>query len=171
MDWSTPDVPAKFRKLYDRARAGKAKAAIRLHCLICVGWELVEVDRCTATGCPLYPLRNLAAQAETEAADRAKRRERALKAGLRPPITPSADGHGDRKLASISNATGRIRGKSLPGSPSRLKTDSVSAMHEGAEAKELCIKGPRLVTMARRRTSKGYERRAEPCSIPSPKSL
>lgn len=105
MDWSTPDVPAKFRKLYDRARAGKPKAAIRLHCLMCVGWEPVEVERCTATGCPLYRLRNLAAQAETEAADRAKRRERALKAGLRPPITPSADGHGDLQLAPNLSAT------------------------------------------------------------------
>jgi hypothetical protein len=26
MDWSPPQVPAKFYKLYERARAGKAKA-------------------------------------------------------------------------------------------------------------------------------------------------
>jgi len=105
MDWSTPQVPVKFRKLYEQARAGKAKAAIRAHCLMCVGWEPAEVERCTATGCPLFKLRNLAAQAETETTDRAKRRERALKAGLRPPKTPSATGHGDREVASILNAT------------------------------------------------------------------
>jgi hypothetical protein len=107
MDWQAPNIPAKFRKLYDQGRAGKAKAAIRCHCLMCVGWEPAEVERCTATACPFFTLRNLAAQAETEAADRAKRRERALKAGLRPPRTPTADGHGDRQLVPISSATVR----------------------------------------------------------------
>jgi hypothetical protein len=104
MDWFRPQVPAKFGKLYEQARAGKAKAAIRCHCLMCVDWEPAEVERCTATGCPMYTLRNLAAQAATESTDRAKRRERALARGLRPPRTPSADGHGDREGDSISSA-------------------------------------------------------------------
>ncbi len=114
MDWSMPDIPAKYRKLYERARAGKPKAAIRAHCLMCVGWEPAEVERCTATGCPLYSLRNLAAQAATEAGDRAKRRERALKAGHRPPKPAPVDGHGAQEVGPILNATEPLRGKSLP---------------------------------------------------------
>ena len=105
MDWSEPDIPPKYRKLYERGRAGRAKAAIRCHCLMCVGWEPTEVERCTATSCPLYPLRNLSAQAETEATDRAKRRERALALGLRPPKKRLANGHGDREEAPVSIAT------------------------------------------------------------------
>jgi len=107
MDWSKPQVPPKYRKLYEQGRAGKAKAAIRCHCLMCVGWEAVEVDRCTATGCPLYTLRNLAAQAETESADRARRRERALAGGHRPPKRASADGHGAHEVGPILNAAER----------------------------------------------------------------
>ena len=95
MDWREPDIPAKYRKLYEQGRAGKGKAAIRCHCLMCVGWEAAEVELCTATGCPLYPLRNLAAQSQTEAADREKRRKRAIESGRRPPKRASASGHGD----------------------------------------------------------------------------
>ena len=94
MDWSKPHIRAKYRKLYEQGRAGKAKAAIRCHCLMCVGWEPNEVEQCTATGCPLYTLRNLAAQSRTEAPDREKRRARALARGQRPPKTGFADGHG-----------------------------------------------------------------------------
>jgi hypothetical protein len=104
MDWQTPSVPAKFRKLYEQAHAGKAKAAIRCHCLMCVGWEPAEVERCTATGCPLFMLRSLTAQAESEAPDRAKRRERALAGGHRPPKRAAMNGHGAQEVASISSA-------------------------------------------------------------------
>lgn len=53
------DVPAKYRKLYRRAMGGKSrKAAVRVHCLMCVGWQEREIDRCTAPGCPLYPYRS-----------------------------------------------------------------------------------------------------------------
>ena len=94
MDWSKPNIPAKYRKLYEKGRAGKAKAAIRCYCLMCVGWEPMEVEQCTATGCPLYTLRNLTAQAQTESPDRAKRRARALARGQRPPKSAFAHGHG-----------------------------------------------------------------------------
>lgn len=87
--------PGQLRKLYRQGRAGKAKAAIRCHCLMCVGWEAAEAELCTATGCPLYTLRNLAAQAQTEAADREKRRKRAIASGQRPPKRASSNGHGD----------------------------------------------------------------------------
>ena len=112
MDWRKPDIPAKYRKLYEQGRAGKAKAAIRCHCLMCVGWEPNEVEQCTATGCPLYKLRNLTAQSQTESADRAKRRERALARGQRPPQRPVPDGRGDQSLGTGLNAT-----QSSPPSP------------------------------------------------------
>ena len=66
MNWREPDIPVRYRKLYEQGRNGKAKAAIRAMCGMCVGWEPGEVERCTATGCPLYNLRNKAAQAKTE---------------------------------------------------------------------------------------------------------
>jgi len=94
MNWREPDIPAKYRKLYEQGRAGKAKAAIRCHCLMCVGWESAEVEKCTATGCPLFTLRNLAAQRATDAPNRAKRRDRALASGQRPPKPPAEGGHG-----------------------------------------------------------------------------
>ena len=105
MDWRESNIPAKYRKLYEQGRAGKAKAAIRCHCLMCVGWEPTEVEQCTATGCPLYTLRNLAAQGQTEAPDREKRRARALARGQRPPKTASADGHGAQLQGRDSHAT------------------------------------------------------------------
>jgi hypothetical protein len=103
MNWREPDIPAKHRKLYDQGRAGKAKAAIRCNCLMCVGWESAEVEKCTATGCPLYTLRNLAAQRATDAPNRAKRRDRALASGQRPPKHAPADGHGDHLQGPISH--------------------------------------------------------------------
>ena len=52
------DVPSRYRGLYDRAMRGRSRqAAIRAHCLMCVGWQSREVALCTAPGCPLYPYR------------------------------------------------------------------------------------------------------------------
>ena len=52
------DVPLKFRPMYERAMSGRSrKAAIRCHCLMCVGWLEREVELCTARNCPLYPYR------------------------------------------------------------------------------------------------------------------
>ena len=41
-----------------RAMTGKSrKAAVRAHCLMCCGWQYVEVENCTAPTCPLHPYR------------------------------------------------------------------------------------------------------------------
>lgn len=59
---TTIDVPSKYRRMYRRAMSGRSrKAAIRVHCLMCVGWVESEVVRCTADVCPLFPYRNSAA--------------------------------------------------------------------------------------------------------------
>jgi hypothetical protein len=51
-------IPEKYRTLYDRAMAGKSmKAAIRAHCLYCMGWDSSEIRVCTAPWCPLFPYR------------------------------------------------------------------------------------------------------------------
>jgi len=92
MNWREPDIPVRYRKLYEQGRKGKAKAAIRCHCLMCVGWEAAEVERCTATGCPLFNLRNKAAQSAVDAPARAKRRQRMLESGVRPPKAARVDG-------------------------------------------------------------------------------
>ena len=71
-------IPVKFRGLYRRAMTGKSrKAAIRAHCLMCVGWQASEVAKCTAPSCPLYAYRmssgadhpHLSEQAATNEAD------------------------------------------------------------------------------------------------------
>lgn len=53
------DVPARYRGLYDRALRGAAspRRAIRLHCIMCMGWQAQDVEHCTATSCPLYRYR------------------------------------------------------------------------------------------------------------------
>ena len=117
MDWRKPDFPAKFQKLYEKGRAGKAKAAIRCHCLMCVGWEPNEVEQCTATGCPLYTPRNLAAQSQTESVDRAKRRERALASGRRPPKRAAVHGCGAHVRGPILNAAEPPATPAAPDSP------------------------------------------------------
>jgi hypothetical protein len=49
-------VPRHLRKLW--ARAGhRALSAIRAMCVECMGYERAEVERCTATSCPLHPWR------------------------------------------------------------------------------------------------------------------
>jgi hypothetical protein len=51
-------VPRQYLKLYDRAMSGKSmKAAIRAHCVMCMGWNHTDVPGCTAPGCPLFPYR------------------------------------------------------------------------------------------------------------------
>jgi hypothetical protein len=53
------DVPDRYRYMYDRAMSGRSRrTAIRLHCLMCMGWKQSDVPKCTATGCPLYPYRS-----------------------------------------------------------------------------------------------------------------
>ena len=51
-------IPEQFRDIYRRALTGESrKAAIRAHCLMCVGWNAAEVDKCTAADCPLFKCR------------------------------------------------------------------------------------------------------------------
>ena len=52
------DVPKKYRRMYDRAKAGQSrKDAIRAHCLYCVAWQEQEVTLCPSTSCPLHAYR------------------------------------------------------------------------------------------------------------------
>ncbi len=53
------DVPAIYRRLYDRAMRGELspRQAIRLNCIHCCGWQREEAKLCTAPGCPLYAYR------------------------------------------------------------------------------------------------------------------
>jgi hypothetical protein len=52
------DVPKHLRDLYDRAMSGRSKSAgVKVHCLMCMGWDRKAVKECTAPGCPLYPYR------------------------------------------------------------------------------------------------------------------
>jgi len=51
------EIPARFRGLADRSKEGSRKAAIRLHCLWCMGWSSPEVRSCTMTRCPLHAFR------------------------------------------------------------------------------------------------------------------
>ena len=49
--------------MYLRAMSGKSrKAAVRVNCLMCCGWQVNEVRLCTAKNCPLYPYRMVGAE-------------------------------------------------------------------------------------------------------------
>jgi len=50
-------APPRIRDLYRRAWNGSRKAAIRIFCLECVGYNAADVHRCTAPACPLYDFR------------------------------------------------------------------------------------------------------------------
>jgi len=51
-------MPSSYRGIYKRAMTGKSrKASMQAFCLECMGWLRVEVARCTAPACPLYPYR------------------------------------------------------------------------------------------------------------------
>lgn len=52
------EMPSKFNRMYERAMSGRSrKAAIRAHCLMCVGWLEQEVEKCTSPDCPLFHYR------------------------------------------------------------------------------------------------------------------
>lgn len=52
------DVPSKYQGLYDKAMSGKSRrAAIRIFCLECTGYNFKEVAKCPAIHCPLHPYR------------------------------------------------------------------------------------------------------------------
>jgi len=52
-------IPKLYHKLYERAASGKAspRAAIKMFCAECCGYERNEVTLCTDTGCPLRSYR------------------------------------------------------------------------------------------------------------------
>ena len=52
------EMPEIHRVNYDKAMTGRSlKAAVKGHCLECVGWQKEEVRLCTDLACPLYPYR------------------------------------------------------------------------------------------------------------------
>ena len=52
------EMPSIYRMNYLKAMRGGSKvAALKAFCLECVGWERVEIERCTDLGCPIYPQR------------------------------------------------------------------------------------------------------------------
>ena len=50
-------APSLYRGLVDQLANGSKAAAIKLHCLQCVGYERAEVARCSSRCCPLWPFR------------------------------------------------------------------------------------------------------------------
>jgi len=53
------NVPKLYCNRFKRAWSGRSQqAAIRAHCLMCMGFNQTEVDKCTAVACPLYEYRN-----------------------------------------------------------------------------------------------------------------
>ena len=50
-------VPPMYRGLVDQLANGSKAAAIKLHCLQCVGYERAEVTRCSSRHCPIWPIR------------------------------------------------------------------------------------------------------------------
>lgn len=52
------EMPAIHQANYDKAVQRRSmKAAIKAHCLECVGWMKEEVKLCTSLACPLYAYR------------------------------------------------------------------------------------------------------------------
>jgi hypothetical protein len=45
------------KHLVEAAQGGSLKAAVKLKCLECSGFQRVEVKECACTVCPLYPFR------------------------------------------------------------------------------------------------------------------
>ena len=51
------DLRRRFPGLAKRAARGVQAAAIRLHCIECMGGDRAEVAQCTARDCPLFEFR------------------------------------------------------------------------------------------------------------------
>jgi len=50
------EIPRKYKALYDKHKRSR-KAAIRIHCLECVGYSEKEVKLCTDERCSLWKWR------------------------------------------------------------------------------------------------------------------
>lgn len=52
------DLPDRYRKMAERAangfRKGNLKAAVKLHCVQCMGWSFPDARDCEARECPLW---------------------------------------------------------------------------------------------------------------------
>lgn len=52
------EMPKMYRRAYLEAMKGKSPtAAIRAHCLECMGWSRNDIPGCTAGACALFPYR------------------------------------------------------------------------------------------------------------------
>ena len=52
------EIPRKYRPAYFKGTGAKSRsAAIRSHCLECMGWSSSAVDSCDLEGCALWPYR------------------------------------------------------------------------------------------------------------------
>ena len=51
-------MPKDYRRTYGMAVSGKSlRAVINAQCLECVGWQRLEVHRCTSLACPAWAVR------------------------------------------------------------------------------------------------------------------
>lgn len=51
-------IPPRYRSFYEQAMSHRSrKAAQKIGCLECCGWEIKEVFLCSDVGCPHYPHR------------------------------------------------------------------------------------------------------------------
>ena len=51
-------MPESCRRGYAKAMLGKSlSAAVKAHCLECVGWVRADVTNCTGTACAMWPYR------------------------------------------------------------------------------------------------------------------
>lgn len=51
------NTPMAFLPIVDRIESGSLKAAIKMKCLECAGFQRAEVKACTVTSCPLHAIR------------------------------------------------------------------------------------------------------------------
>lgn len=51
-------IPTRYQRLAKRAASGRSiKAAVKLHCIQCMGYSLKPAKVCEARVCPLWPYR------------------------------------------------------------------------------------------------------------------
>lgn len=67
------DCPSRSQKRYLLALSGRGglKNAVKVMCLHCCGWQLLESAKCTAAGCPLTAFNPYKAKAERRLSGRA----------------------------------------------------------------------------------------------------
>ncbi len=95
------NIPKKFQALYRKALTGKSRrAAVRSFCLECVGYQQAEVERCSATGCPLHPYRLLSGGGKGGMAD-----ETATKCQSQADGTPQSGNGGSKPPQLQGGAT------------------------------------------------------------------